>query len=424
MRSREDLRGDKVKILHILDHSIPLQSGYSFRTRSILEQQRALGWETAHLTSTKHVGASAMEEEVDGLHFFRTPVGEGFRQRLPLVNQWEVVRSLMRRLPEVIEREHPNLLHAHSPGLTGVAAIRTGRRLRIPVVYECRAFWEDAAADLGTGKEWGARYRLTRSLESWVFRNADAVTCICEGLRKDILARGIPPAKVTVVPNAVDARRFEYAVPRDEALAGDLGLSSAKVLGFIGSFYGYEGLTLALRAFPPILRREPMARLLLVGGGPQERELKGLAKAAGIADKVLFAGRVPHDQVARYYSLVDLLLYPRLRMRLTDLVTPLKPLEAMAQGKLVLASDVGGHRELIRDGENGCLFRAGSAEALAAAATTLLGRLDRLDRQREAGRRYVENERTWPKSVGRYAQAYARLLPGSEPLGRGGEAVG
>lgn len=406
-----------MKILHILDHSIPLQSGYSFRSRAILEQQRMMGWETAHLTSTKHVAPSDPMEEVDGLRFYRTPASDGPMARLPVLNQWEVVRALMRRLPEVIEQERPDLLHAHSPSLNGIAAIRIGRRLGLPVVYECRAFWEDAAADQGTGAEWGARYRLTRFLETWAFRHADAVTCICEGLRRDILARGIAQEKVTVIPNAVDLARFTYPVPRDKALARALGLEQARVLGFLGSFYAYEGLTLALQALSEILEDEPQVRLLLVGGGPQEQELKNLAENLGIVDKVLFAGRVPHDEVGRYYSLVDILLYPRLPMRLTDLVTPLKPLEAMAQGKLVLASDVGGHRELIRHGANGRLFAAGSVAALAAAVTELLAERDACAGQREAGRRFIERERTWEASVARYGPVYEHLLGAGSMVG-------
>lgn len=399
-----------MKILHVLDHSIPLHSGYTFRTRAILEQQRTLGWETAHVTSSKHEASGPPEEEVDGLRFYRTPEGNGAVARLPVIKQWDVVRSLERRLPEVIDAERPDLLHAHSPSLNGLAAIRVGRRMGLPVVYECRAFWEDAAADHGTSREWGLRYRLTRLMETYVFRKADAVTCICEGLRKDIVARDIPEDKVTVIPNAVDMGRFKYDRPRDEALAARMGLEGATVLGFLGSFYAYEGLALAVRAMPAILKQHPGARLVLVGGGPQEDELKALARAEGLAREVLFVGRVPHDEVPRYYSLVDLLVYPRLSMRLTDLVTPLKPLEAMAQGKLVLASDVGGHRELICHGENGRLFAAGSAEALAAAVADLLASRDAWDKQREAGRRFVEAERNWSASVGRYRAVYERLL--------------
>jgi PEP-CTERM/exosortase A-associated glycosyltransferase len=398
-----------MKILHILDHSIPLHSGYTFRTRAILEQQRALGWETAQVTSSKHRAPGPDLEEVDGLLFYRTRPGTSVASRLPVLNQLDVVRSLEQRLPQVIAAERPDVLHAHSPALNGLAALRVGRRMGLPVVYECRAFWEDAAADHGTAKEGGPRYRLTRMMETQVFRRADAVTCICEGLKKDIIGRGIPEQRVTVIPNAVDLARFAYGRPRDDALAAELGLAGATVLGFLGSFYAYEGLALAVRAMPDILLRHKHARLLLVGGGPREAELKALARAQGVADAVLFIGRVPHDEVARFYSLVDVLLYPRLPMRLTELVTPLKPLEAMAQGKLVVASDVGGHRELIRDGENGRLFAAGNAQALAKAVIDVLADRAGWDAQRRAGRLFVERERNWPGSVARYGKVYGSL---------------
>ena len=125
-----------------------------------------------------------------------------------------------------------------------MAALTVGKRHNIPVVYECRAFWEDAAVDHGTSKQGGVRYRLTRALETRVFRQADAVTTICEGLKRDISARGIPSDKITVIPNAVDIERFSMNGVRNSNLAERLGLNGKLVLGFIGSFYAYEGLPL------------------------------------------------------------------------------------------------------------------------------------------------------------------------------------
>jgi len=399
-----------LKILHILDHSIPLHSGYTFRTRAILAQQAALGWNTVQLTSGKQGHSAAPVEQVDGLKFYRTRPVATVARRLPLMGQWQIVRNLQHRLEEVIESERPDLLHAHSPALNGIAALRAGKRRGLPVVYECRAFWEDAAADHGTSSEWGARYRLTRALETHVFRGADAVTCICEGLRGDIVARGLPPKKVTVIPNAVDIEQFGYEQPRDVSLAEDLGLAGKTVLGFIGSFYAYEGLDLALQALARMTATDPDLRLLLVGGGPEEDRLRQLATSLGVSRSVHFTGRVPHADVQRYYSLVDILVYPRRRMRLTDLVTPLKPLEAMAQGKLVLASDVGGHRELITDRHNGRLFTADDAAALAGATLDLVDDRASWDSLRGAGRRFVEQERNWPRSVARYVEVYRPLL--------------
>ena len=397
-----------MKILHVLDHSIPLHSGYTFRTRSILNEQRRLGWETLHLTSPKHHGATADEEDVEGLHFYRTRVPESGWRSLPLLDQWSVIRDTERRLAEVIERARPDIVHAHSPCLNGIAALRAARRCGLPVVYEIRAFWEDAAVDHGTTEEGGLRYRLTRAMETWVLERASAVTTICEGLRADIVGRGIPAERVTVIPNAVNIDEFPVIRSVDSALKSQLGLDDAFVIGFIGSFYGYEGLDVLLDALPAILQFEPRTRLLLVGGGVGEERLSAQAVRLGIADKIVLTGRVPHREVTRYYSLVDLLAYPRKSIRLTETVTPLKPLEAMAQGRLLVASSVGGHRELIEDGVTGFLFEADRPDALADAVKRVLGAKADWQTVRERGRRFVEAERNWGMSVARYKDVYAR----------------
>ena len=170
-----------------------------------------------------------------------------------------------------------------------------------------------------------------------------------------------------------------------------------------------ETLDLLLDAFPALLEKRPELRLLLVGGGPQDANLKAQAQRLGVADKLIFTGRVPHSEVSRYYDQIDLLVYPRHSMRLTELVTPLKPLEAMAQGRLFVASDVGGHRELIRDGETGTLFKAGSADALAEAVLDMLDHRERWPAMRAAGRHFVEDVRNWKNSVANYAAVYRRL---------------
>lgn len=401
-----------MRILHILDHSVPLHSGYTFRTLAILQQQRALGWQTIHLTSAKQGRHQKGEEhEVDGWHFFRTAPSTSWWARLPLLDQLSVIVGLARRLRQVALLAKPHVLHAHSPSLNAIAALRVGRRLGIPVVYEIRAFWEDAAVDHGSGASGGLRYRLSRALESYVLRRVDAITTICDGLKRDIEARGIPARKITVIPNAVDTTAFHSPPPGNGLLAHQLGLSGFLVLGFVGSFYRYEGLELLIRAMPEMLQAVPSLQLLLVGGGPQERELKALVQELGLERKVRFAGRVPHQQVQEYYQLMDVLVYPRLPMRLTDLVTPLKPLEAMAQGRLVVASDVGGHREMIDDGKTGILFEAGNAASLSSKLIHLIRHVETWPALRQQARRYVERERNWPASVARYAAVYQGLKP-------------
>lgn len=400
----------KMRILHIFDHSIPLHSGYTFRSKAILKHQRALGWETAHITGIKHVAECPPEEVIEGLHFYRTHSAGGLLSKLPVIKQCNVVTTLEHRLDQIIPLIKPDILHVHSPCLNGLAALWAGKKHDLPVVYECRAFWEDAAVDHGTSAEWGLRYRLTRALEFKVFREANAVTTICKGLKEDIVRRGIPESKVTVIPNAVDIEQFSTSPQRDEKLVAQLGLQDKSVLGFIGSFYAYEGLPLLLESLPVILAECPDVHILLVGGGPEESKLKTLVEQLGLSDKVYFTGRISHDEVGKYYDLIDLFVYPREHMRLTDLVTPLKPLEAMAQERLVLASDVGGHRELIRDGENGRLFEAGCSDALAKAAIDLLENQEQWSGYKVRGRAYVEQERNWPMSIARYQKVYERVL--------------
>jgi PEP-CTERM/exosortase A-associated glycosyltransferase len=392
-----------MRILHVLDHSLPLHSGYTFRTRALLLGQRRLGWDTVHLTTPRHIKDGPNPEAIDGLVFHRTARPSG----PPLLGE---IRATARALDRLVAETKPDIIHAHSPVLTALAASGVARRHGIPLVYEIRAFWEDAAVGNGTGTEGSLRYRATRALETWICRRADAVGAICNGLLADLRQRGIDSAKLFAVPNAVDLGQFGDPLPRDAALSARLGLDGADVVGFIGSFYDYEGLDDLIAAMPALVAARPNAHLLLVGGGPTEPALKRQAEASPVRDRIHFVGRVPHAEVDRYYSLVDVLAYPRKHMRLTDLVTPLKPLEAMAQEKLVAASDVGGHRELIADGVTGSLFRADDPAALAAALAGLFANRASWPERRARAKKYVAEERTWDRSVAAYVPVYERLV--------------
>ncbi|WP_375186955.1 TIGR04063 family PEP-CTERM/XrtA system glycosyltransferase [Sphingobium yanoikuyae] len=396
------------RILHVLDHSLPMHSGYTFRTRAILRAQLAKGWDVRGLTGRRHVSAGPQEELVDGLHFHRTP-GEAAGGNA-LLREWRDISAHADAIESLVRQWRPDIIHAHSPVLNAMAAQRVARRHGIPLIYEIRAFWEDAAVGNGTGTEGSPRYWLTRQLETHAVRAADAVAVICEGLRSDLIARGIDSAKITVSPNGVDLDQFGAPVPRDPALTAKLGLEGADVVGFIGSFYDYEGLDDLIAAMPRLVRARPRAKLLLVGGGPMEQALRDQALASPFTDHIVFVGRVPHDQVEHYYAQVDVLAYPRKAMRLTDLVTPLKPLEAMAQGRLVAASSVGGHRELIEDGVTGTLFAPDDPAAIAQALASMFADRGFWDERRIVARDFVERERNWSSNILRYEPVYQRLL--------------
>jgi PEP-CTERM/exosortase A-associated glycosyltransferase len=400
------------RILHILDHSLPMHSGYTFRTRAILKAQMGMGLDVRGLTGLRHQRGGPPFEDVDGIRFHRTP---GEVSGPPGLREWREVGALAAAIEELCKEWRPDVLHAHSPALCGLAAVRAGKRLSIPVVYEIRAFWEDAAVGNGTGHEGSVRYRLTRQLENHVVSRADAVVTICEGLRQDLAARGFDKNKITIMPNGVDLAMFGTPAAKDMALAEKLGLirngAPCPVIGFIGSFYDYEGLDDLIAAMPALIERQGDARLLLVGGGPREDALRQQAQASPASNAIRFVGRVPHSEVERYYALTDVMAYPRKKSRLTDLVTPLKPLEAMAQGKIVAASDVGGHRELIRDNQTGVLFAPDDPAACAMALADLLANRERWPEILSFGREYVRKRHDWSVNAEHYQVVYQGLLP-------------
>jgi PEP-CTERM/exosortase A-associated glycosyltransferase len=407
-----------IRVLHILDHSLPVQTGYTFRTAALVREQHKLGIETVLLTTPKHQasGARAMElleEQFEDLVFHRTPIPEGGPD-LPGFGEIRQMRATRRRVDELIASARPDILHAHSPALNALPALWAARAAGLPVAYEIRGFWEDAAVDHGTTTEGSLRYRATRGMETYAARRVDHVFTICQGLKADLLGRGVPSERISVVPNAATPDPSSQRRQADAALADKLGLHGYTVLGFVGSFYAYEGLDLLIDSMPGLLSARSDLRLLLVGGGPCESALKAQVERLGLGEAVIFAGRVPHSHVARYYDLIDLLVYPRHPMRLTELVTPLKPLECMSQGRVLLASDVGGHRELITDRTTGYLFRAGDADDLQRRALEVLSSREEWPRIQAQGLAFVEHERNWANSAAVHAQAYRLLVPGKD----------
>jgi len=395
------------RILHVLDHSLPLHSGYSFRTRAILTAQQALGLEVRAITGLRHAAEGPPVEQVDGFTFHRTP---GKADGPAGLKEWREIGALADAIVALAQEWRPDVLHAHSPALDGLAAVRAGKKLGIPVVYEIRAFWEDAAVGNLTSRQGSLKYRLTRQLENMAVSGADAVMTICQGLKSDLVARGVAAEKIGIMPNGVDLTMFGEPVARDDALARELGIGDGPVIGFIGSFYDYEGLGDLIAAMPLLLERHGDARLLMVGGGPMEGVLKAQAEASPVADAIRFTGRVPHGEVERYYALTEIMAYPRKHSRLTELVTPLKPLEAMAQMKLVAASDVGGHRELVTHGETGMLFPPDDPAACAVTLADLIDQRGDWDAIRNRARTHVRTAHSWHRNARRYLPVYQTLL--------------
>lgn len=397
-----------MKILHILDHYKPHFSGYVFRTSYILKHQRANGLNPVCITSPKQGGTGHEMREIDGIKIY--PTQKCNFGNIPFLRENRLMNCLRKKIEEIINIEKPDIIHAHSPSLNGVPALKAGRKYGIPVVYEVRAFWEDAAVDHRTFKENSLKYRISRFIETRLLKNADAVFTISDAMKKEMSLRGIPEKKIEIIPNGVDIEQFSV-VPYDNALRfkTEMNMINKKVIGFIGSFYHYEGIDILIEAYSEMIKKNKNIILMLVGDGPEYATVHETARNKGLNGRVIFTGKVPHNDIKRYYSVMDVLVYPRRSMRLTELVTPLKPLEAMALGKIVAGSDVGGIRELIKDGKNGVLFKPDSAESLSVRILELLSDSEKMQTLSQGAVDYIRRERSWDKIVRQYIPVYKRL---------------
>jgi len=327
-------------------------------------------------------------------------------RRWPALREYSVVRLLRRQVLTIAAREHIDLIYAHSPALCGLAALQAARAAKLPCVYEIRAFWEDAA-DTGRGRK--LRSSLTHRLETYVAQNADAVAAIAKPMLADLEARGIPPGKLFHTPNGVDTRRF---VPqqKDEILARQLKLGRGLVFGFFGSLYRYEGLSWLVPGLARLHAHGFSVELLIIGKGEDAETIRQFVRACDAGDYVHVLDHVPHEEIGRYYSVIDVAVYPRRSIRLTELVTPLKPLEAMAQCKPVLASAVGGIRELVEDERTGLLFQPEQMDDFCRQATRLIASPSLRQQLGNRGRDFVVRERDWSVLAHKYLEIYSFSL--------------
>jgi glycosyltransferase involved in cell wall biosynthesis len=228
-------------------------------------------------------------------------------------------------------------------------------------------------------------------------------------LKQDLQKRGIGEDHITIVPNGIHLTNFQPC-PADETFRHALRLDGKIVIGFVGLFYRHEGLDFLVDAFATLRKKKDNLVLLLVGAGEVERELKAQVHGMSLGSHVIFPGRISHEGIPGVYGLFDFLVYPRNSIRLTELVTPLKPLEAMAMEKPVVASDIGGHRELIRDGETGVFFQSGNVNSLVEALEGIICNPARVQRLVRQGKAWVTQERSWEKIVNQYASIYQEVL--------------
>jgi len=398
-----------MKVLHVLNLSIPNATGYAVRSKYIVEFQKKLGIQPFVVTSSRQLGVNKEVENINSIKYYRTNFAysylNGILGRIPFLREKLVMSKLQYYINKIVDEQKIDIIHAHSPILCGIPSLSVAKNRNLKFIYEIRALWEDAAVDQSKTKELSLRYQLTRKLETKLANKADKIIVICEGLKKELVARGIHENKIQVVPNGVDTNKF-LPIEKDENILRELKLQNKMVIGFIGSFYKFEGIKILLLAAQKILKRKNDIKFLIVGGGKEELNLKNMTKELNIQNDVIFTGRVPHQLIKKYYSIMDILVYPRLQMRITDLVTPLKPLEAMSMGKIVLASDVGGLKELIEDKNIGFIFRAGDPNDLADKCLAIFSNKYNNGQIKKKAREAMVLNREWGKIIPIYLNIY------------------
>lgn len=395
-----------MKILHIMDMSHPMIKGYAIRARYLCEAQLGFGHEVSVLTAPSQEEGRDDEGSLNGVTYFRSHCNPLERKLSRLgVRQLVYARALRRRLRQLTVEHGYDLIHAHTPFTLALPALNVARAQGLPFVYEKRNLWEESARARGKLMGRWPFAQLSRMIDRHVSRRADAVCTITEALKMHTMRMGIVEDRVIVVGNGVDTDAFHPQV-RPEDTRRELLQDGDFVIGFLGQFFKFEGLPLLVEAFAKLTEHYPMARLALVGYGEDKDRVENLVRELGIDAVCRRTGKVPHEKVRKYYAAMDVLVYPRLKSTLTEMISPLKPLEPMAMGKPVVASDVGGLRELVEPGKSGFLFDAGSVSALCATLRQFLdGTVDTETLGRQARQFTVEN-RQWKHQAAKYEKAY------------------
>ena len=402
---------DKGRVLHIVTDALPSTSaGYTVRTQEIALAQRAAGLDPHVVT---RIGFPVTAGSVDGRATVSVD-GVPYHRLLPWVMPGRMdalYETHLRYAAKLTTELKPAVLHAASNYANAVIALALRDATRLPVVYEVRGFWEDTWLSRHTGTrdlKLSDRYRLTRALETHCMKSADLVVTLGEAMRDEILERGVDPDKVIIVPNGV-SEEFLRPLPDDQGkLKASLGIKPGEhVVGLVSSLVAHEGIGTLLEAVKILGDRGIPTRALIVGDGPERPALQRQAAALGI--DAIFPGRVPMSQVRAYHAVLDAFVVPRTPDRVCQLVTPLKPVEAMASGLPVVVSGVRALSEIVNDKVTGLVSAPLDPAALADA---LSGLLDSPELRAELGanaREWVARDRTWAHNAARYREAYERL---------------
>ena len=399
------------RVLHLLTNSLPhTSSGYAQRSHSGLLAQRQAGWEVLAVTRIGYpllVGKIFAKgcDTVDGVRY---------RRLLPAVLGMTAESRLQQQAEELLRAAiefRPSILHTTSDFTNGLVVRAVAEALDIPWVYEVRGQLADTwASTRGPESRDSERYRLFQQRESEIMGAADLVVTLGEAMMANIVALGVPETKVIIAPNAVGEAFLDE--PMAAATARDaLGLpASGRYFGTVSSLVPYEGVEDLIAVFELLAPAIPDLRLLIVGDGVSLPSLKEQARQSAYGDRIAFAGRVSRDKARLYHQALDVFVVPRRDLAVTRSVTPLKPVEALACSRPVLASRLPALEEIVRDGTNGLLATAGDPRDFATKLERLLGSEKLRARLGQSGRREVLDTRTWLANAQSLTLAYHQLM--------------
>jgi glycosyltransferase involved in cell wall biosynthesis len=398
------------RILHMVERSLPHHfSGSTYRTHYTVLAQRATGLDAHVVTQPGFpwgMGAPWTEwfEIHNGVPYHRLQDGLG-----PATRVDERLRRNLAKVSALVQELRPALLHPASDYRNAAVAVEVGGRFGIPVVYEVRGFPEEYHRRRPGSRVLYEEFGTRRRIEAECWRRADRIVTLAEVMRRHIESKGVDPERIVVVPNAVDPEVFA-PVPRDDALVARLGVESGDtVIGYVGTFSPYEGIQFLVEAVARLTHAGRRVRAVLVGDGPELSQLKQLARRLGVGDRVVFTGRVQHERLPAYYGVFDIFVAPRTAEITSQLVTPLKPYEAMAMERPVVVSATEALLEIVDPGETGLTFEPESAEDLARCVERLIEDLAERARLGAQAREWVCAHRSWRQNVERYRDIYGEL---------------
>jgi glycosyltransferase involved in cell wall biosynthesis len=401
------------RVLYYANQALPHHSsGYAIRTHGLARTLRDKGWAVSVYTRLGYpndrydfigVRTADSRSEIDGVPYRFTP--EGRRGRSIADYQTASVEALLGHCAEL----RPSILHAATNYNGGLAGTEVARRLGIPSVYEVRGLWHITRASAQPEYLDSDHYRMIERLEVQAAMHADHVFTITEAVGQVLIKGGVAADKISVLPNAVDATTF-VARARDPELEHRWRLGGAITIGYIGAFKDYEGLDYLLQAAALLRRRVGDSfRLLLVGDGKAGDDLRALSKRLDLSEIVRFTGRVPHEATPDYYALCDIIAFPRKGLRVCEVVSPIKPFEAMAAQKAVVVSDVRALTEIVWHAETGLVHRKDDVGSLAEQLERYLREPSLRTKLARRGRDWIVGHRTWSRVSDTVDRVYRQL---------------